>query len=550
VGLRILLERRNGDALESELIYAGRRPSADLAGRAVNVSVLPKGFDTSKFSGTLLRQAAKFERFQPVVDWGGASENGRVFDLQGRAHQSRNGTFAEDSGAVVGTRVLGGLGARAQPTSFAALRVELETISPGEAPVVESRPWLDRVDPAARARKKADWAGAWNDDLRFRIGLIQSWTLWTAPGSCSDAFLLDRLAGILSRKGGLPALLVEQVDRKREVPMGDVAARVEPLPLPLVSLGQNAALLAASTFAGNEGALYPDRPSLFLWKEALLPGEGNEVRWRIGVDLVSTPLGAVAKDPAAAAQARFTYGLLLSEAESALVEGRGRDVFSASAVFRQAREAKIPALVLRGRLEGVSLDARAEALVRRDLEAGRIVVIPREPVLIGGRKTTAWWRVDPATGACLGIGDTGEGQGSSEGVLILEHISIPMVKRCLKFVACLNVGVGVGGASLQSAGRECMVEFMKDYVKETVDAAVNQFIVNPLKEKATEAVKGGVRNVDPRLVDLYEKFEKYKERYDEANGLWGLRERVELLLVLGQEVAEHAAKKSSEFRNR
>ncbi len=554
LSVRLVLERRSGEALETEVLYAGARPTADLSGRAVHVTVAPAGFDAAKFQGPLERQAARFERFQPLVTWGTARENARVFDVQGRAHASKDGRFGEDSGAVVGNRLLGGL-SRKPPASFSALRLEVEAESPGEAPRKVARTLLDRLRPGARASGRPEWDDAWKDDLRFRVALFQAWTIWPATGALNDAFFVDRLAGLLARGGGIPRLLLDQVERRRAVPLAELGERVDPLPLGLIGVVQSALLLSQGELEPGEGLAFAERPSVLFWKEAILPGKKDEATWRGGVDLALAPLGVAAKDPLAAARARMAYGLLLTEGESSLLEGKG-PVASAAACFRKARETNVPLVALRGGAGGAKLEARAEEAVRADLAAGRVVLVTASPVEVAGRPRTAWWRVEPEGGACLGVGDTGEGQAVSEGVLVLDHISIPMVERCMKFVACLNVGVGIGGGSMQEAGRDCMTEFMKDFVKDTLDGAIKQFVPEKFRDPAGHAkkqAKAAAENmmkdvVDPEYWKLYQKAKRCYEAGKKAKDLGGLRKRVELLLKMGNDIAKYAHEKEQEAR--
>ena len=374
--------------------------------------------------------------------------------------------------------------------------------------------------------------------MRFRIALFQSWTFWIGAGPVTDAYVLQRLAGVLVGEGSFPRRILDLRDGKLKGKASELAGQIDALPPGLVDLWKHSMTLAQGEFEPGTGLLYADRPSLLAWKETLRPGGKGELSWRGGVDLLHAPVGAVAKDPAAAARARFTFGLLLSEEESALMHGGSTPVWSAAEVFRKAREAGIPAVVLKGKAEGAVLPEAAAVRVRADLESGHVLVIPREPVEIGGRKSTAWWRIDPATGACLGVGDTGEGQATTEGVLILEKISIPMVKRCMKFVVCLNHGI-ISGKSMQDAGRECMTEFAKDFVKDTAKNGFNQFVKKPINSKLEDSMKG----MSPKALDLWKKANKGYEYYDKAKKghetmtSRSLADRVQLLLGLGIEVA-------------
>lgn len=531
VAIRIVVERLTGGAIEKETAYAGRCPTRDLAGRAVNISVLPAGFDVEKMTQSLDAMAPKFQKFQAVVDWGGGVEQAKVFDGQGRLFESKDGKFGADIGGAVGGRLEGAFGRKPQG-QLAAVRLELETLAPGGAVQTASRVLLDRMKPGSRT----ELADAWKDDRRFRLALLQSWTLWPAIGTVSDAFLFDRLARMLQT---LPSAIFDAGMRPK---VSEIAERLDPLPLGIVQFWQTALQLSQGAFKKGEGSCFPEQASLFVWKEAIVPGEKGGARWRGGVDIVSSPLGCVAKAPADAARARFLYGLLLSEGESALMEKGGLPVFSASTVFRNARQAKTPIVVLKGRVEGVTLDPAAAVLVGEELKAGRAVVVPQEPVEIGGRKATAWWRVDPVTGACLGIGDTGEGQAVSEGVLILENISIPMVKRCMKYVICFNTAI-IGGRSMQDAGGACMTEFMRDHLKETIEGAIDHFVVSPIKDKVTDVAEGSVKDmVDAPLAEKL--YDKAKEAYGETTEIIdGFAGQVLLLLSFGHEIAEHAAQR-------
>jgi hypothetical protein len=530
IGIRIVVERMAGTDLVAETAYAGRRPTRDLAGRAINISVLPAGFDVEKMTQSLDAMAPKFQKFQAVVDWGGSVENARVFDGHGKLYESKDGKFGADFGGAVGGRLEGAFGRKPQ-SLLVAVRLELETTSPGGGVQRASRVLLDRLKPGSKVM-----SDSWTDDRRFRLALLQSWTIWPAIGTVSDAFLFERVARMLT---SLPTFIFD-ADKRPKV--SEVADRLDPLPLGIVQFWQTALQLSQGAFKKGEGSCFPERPSLFVWKEAIVPAEKSGVKWRGGVDLIAAPLGCVAKAPADGARARFLYGMLLSEGESALMEKGGAAVYSASTVFRKAREAKTPIVVLKGKLEGVTLDPAAAVLVGEELKAGRAVVMPKEPVEIGGRKATAWWRVDPATGACLGIGDTGEGQAVSEGVLVLENISIPMVKRCMKFVICFN-GAIVGGRSMQAAGAECMTEFMRDHLKETIEGAIDHFVVSPLKQKVTDTAEGAVKDmVDSDLASKL--YDKAKEAYGETTEIIdGFAGQLVILLSFGHEIAGYAAER-------
>jgi hypothetical protein len=125
-------------------------------------------------------------------------------------------------------------------------------------------------------------------------------------------------------------------------------------------------------------------------------------------------------------------------------------------------------------------------------------------------RALAWWTIDDR-GHVLATSADGRGQAASEGTLVLTGISIPMVKRCMTFVACFNKGVAGGGAMRESAG-ECLAQAIRDYVKDTLDAAIKQFITSPLQSAMEQAASDQFGE----YWELYQKAKEAKERYDQA----------------------------------
>jgi hypothetical protein len=70
---------------------------------------------------------------------------------------------------------------------------------------------------------------------------------------------------------------------------------------------------------------------------------------------------------------------------------------------------------------------------------------------------------------------------ASEGMMVLKHISIPMVKHCMQFVACLNKAVA-GGREMNESAAECLSDSIEDTVKECLDEAIDEFAIDPLGE--------------------------------------------------------------------
>ncbi len=541
--LKLVLERIRGSGVETEILYLGRRNAVDLAGKVVSIDLMPQEFKYEDFADTkpgsfpLLQLCEKFERFQAVINWGETAENSRVFDLKGRVYASKNGLLAE-IGSAPGFAVRSLLSR--SKSELSAIRLEMVVHVPGRKPRTEVRYFLDRLEPGTREKGSPQWDPGWKESTRVKLSLFQHWTLWSGTGPLNDAFLFDRIAKLLADDNGVPATILALADGSFKDEWASLPDRVDPLPLSVIGLTDTALYLAQGAFAPGDGACFIDCPSIVICKDALSFREPEHIGYRRAIDIVSAPLGCIAKDVSKGSRARFLYGLLLSEGESATMASSSPTVCSTSAVFAKARAAGIPLLTI-GRKTAAQVDSLAiskEAKTRISAElAGRsVIVTPARSVRIGGRKVTAWWRIDPVTGACLGIGETGEGQAVSEGLLVLDHISIPMVDRVMKFVVCFNVGIG-SGSSVQEAGSACAEAFMKDYLKQTLLAAAKQFGLNPAKKAAVKEA-GKAISPDSALGKLYEIAQRH---HGDVKQIKGLKGRVKLLLTFGAEIAAAAS---------
>ena len=80
----------------------------------------------------------------------------------------------------------------------------------------------------------------------------------------------------------------------------------------------------------------------------------------------------------------------------------------------------MPTVVLQGSLpDGTYLDPTASALIEEALQAGDAVIVPAQPVDVGGKERLAWWRVDPLTGTTSDMTDDGTGSETVEYTITL-----------------------------------------------------------------------------------------------------------------------------------
>ncbi len=92
-----------------------------------------------------------------------------------------------------------------------------------------------------------------------------------------------------------------------------------------------------------------------------------------------------------------------------------------SEVFEAAADADIPTRVLHGSIpDQLPFGPVANAHLQEAVAAGQVVVIPAEPVMLGGQQRTGWWAIDPTTGAVVDAMDDLSGAEMEEYGYMIE----------------------------------------------------------------------------------------------------------------------------------
>ena len=121
-------------------------------------------------------------------------------------------------------------------------------------------------------------------------------------------------------------------------------------------------------------------------------------------------------------------GILASRVEGeTLARLSGHPAVTTAALMVRALATHTPLKVLSDDGEGVSdvqgLDRFAAEEAQAEMDDGARLIIPAKAVALAGRKRQGWWRLDPATGAMVGVMDDGGHQAMTEYSLPNEYIS-------------------------------------------------------------------------------------------------------------------------------
>jgi hypothetical protein len=298
------------------------------------------------------------------------------------------------------------------------------------------------------------------DDPGSAFGLDALWLEWTltAPDGSRRSqrrYLHGPLGG--GRSAPLPSVLGLLTEHTYVVNTGSLAADYladRYLETAMASTGMFQALARRLLEAGHEelpGQALPESFSAYglfalMDRNPLTPADVVAVRGEpaivgvrsglrdeqtafVGVDVVFNRMRHVAdggrrQDTGAALQ-RGVWETALEWLPNRLrdpQEARRLDVFE---VFTAAAAQDVPLRVLgpsSGVPDAVSADAAERLLLERDLAAGYLAVVPaRRP---DGLARTGWWRVDPESGAALGM--TGDGYGAETLEYVTQLVNIPL----------------------------------------------------------------------------------------------------------------------------
>ncbi len=342
-------------------------------------------------------------RFAPAM----VNANGSI------SPRKATGKFRDSASGAVGG-MLGGLGAdEEEPSILTAEWIEYSIRNPGGEPVTCRHEVFDLLGPAARATASSAAPNPSETGKLTRVlALLEVIEIVPVVCSWSTEFLASLVAGkVLSeREAWLEALRTDDANRR--------AALLGAMPDPAGPVGP------AFAYQVARSALAPEIREVFTnaigvvnyrWR-GTVDAQGTST-YRGLIDVVANPVGVL---PGGTSGSPFAARLRRGVADTAaeyLVAGSPADPSNTTTVFALAAGLGIGSVVIRASandtrtVAGVTADVRAR--IQSDLTTGQVVAVPSRPV--NGR--LGWWRVNPRTGATVGVMDEGFRQGETEKVM-------------------------------------------------------------------------------------------------------------------------------------
>lgn len=476
VGFEVVMRRKLGtNEVEHELVPFWERPAANLDSLPLTFTIASKNLLESAKNPDVTFDADQIhsDLFLPSFSHGPANT---AFDFAGNAvpmdaaASMFAGVFKTASDKLnQAAGALSGLGV-SEPESeepgraaeVAAILSRFTSISPTGEERQYQRTIYDSRFPSLSPGSQSGPATRNQEIYRSMTRLL---TFQVQTGSPSAAQILDsQFEALLQRRPSLEMMLGYQY--KGEEILNTLGGNDVGDQISWTSLTMLGRIFDELPNANQRA--YRDRPNIIAHHRTMPIGN----TMREAVDIVqngrrayTSESDALVADPDALLRAgvweTVTEGVLLPPSSGPSINTA--DVFAAS---REAESnTRVVTAAQKGRIESLDLPTVSAEALERDLAMGYAVVFTADAE--GDESSPfAWWRVDPSTGATLGMSGTGEGKDLTE-YTILQKLVAGVITGILVYIFCdmarrnvfrdttlvnsdciiLGVGTGVGAAS-------------------------------------------------------------------------------------------------------
>ncbi|MBM3284291.1 MAG: hypothetical protein FJY81_00280 [Candidatus Aminicenantes bacterium] len=470
VEVSVIVERWAGDGLsEREVLKHSLRP-AELNEQEVVLSHAPLDWPADLSLkpedgiAPLKKAVLGVHEWLPVIQVGADqiyhasfNENGEIDEQPAITGEAGAPSATDVGGLLGGTDEKASKEAKGRKTPsrengvLTAEWIDYEIAVPGSPPRRIRRESFDLIGPAARAARKAAAAPTSEAD-RLARGLL----------------LLGQTAVLVQKCQPTPEFLAHLSLQPLQTAGDEVLSALEGGTPPEHEEGNRlfASMLPASdtlwkyalsrfTTSPVGQDVYIDTPNVVTFRTApAMDPEGRLVYQEL-VDIVANDVAVRAGVKLGPLAVRLGQGVADTNAERLVLAGSPAvtntlDFFSAAA----AQGLKpILASGVDNSWSQTGWTADAVARVRNDIADHFAVIVPPQPVVVGGLKRTGWWRVDLRTGTCVGVMDTGFHQ--TEYIKLVKYLMGQLLTKpggaVLAHVVTNAPGLGIGDLVLFGA---------------------------------------------------------------------------------------------------
>ncbi len=421
------------------------------------------------------RQLALGQReWLPVVESDGRRIGKVSFNDRGELRDTTQPALApaaEGLGRSIGGLLAGSrrsASADSQPQrTVTAVWIDYALSRPGAASRTIRREIFDLVGPAKRAAGEVQEPPIQESDRLTRsLALLGETQILPMVGNLSEDFVRYlAVANFVTNRDAVVRVYGAASTRDlNELNQG--ALQLHAIPFSLYNLA-----LARRAWSPVRNDVYIDDLNILSSYKRPCLNALQQLRMCEGLDIVANEVAVRLKPGIEPFRVRLAQGVTDTNAEALVVLG-ARTVQNTAEIA--ARTAPTEWMTIR-RMSDVDVlvmsdDARER--MKRTVEDGQLVVVPKRAVSIDGREAVGWWRVDPETGSVLGIGPQGRGQASMEMAFTVAYVT-GWVVGVISFISC----VGLDGTFSNTKGIMCFACAIVDGV--AIGAVVQTLLLAP-----------------------------------------------------------------------
>ncbi|MEE8605816.1 MAG: hypothetical protein V3S65_10590 [Candidatus Aminicenantaceae bacterium] len=419
--IRLIIERlENGGLIEEKVLEHTLRPS-DFIGGTISLRQVPMDLPDleamiqgNSLQKNLIEAVSKQKEWLPILSIGKREikrysilESGSLNRTPGKKPTKKSG------GGLTGGfgNTFGGSSQSKQKedTELTAEWIEYEIQSPGRPVRKIRREIFDLIGPAARKSKKyANMEISEEQRMKRNLLILSQTEILPVVSRFTPEFIQHRSAEyLLSQKQTLHSFM----QNFNGLEPDEILSKTEQFssdPWALYSLA-----LTRTRLSRYVEESFLDSINIFSSVSFLKENEKQELEMHQGIDIVANDIAVFPAEGIDSFAIKLEQGVLDTNVEVKPIMDE-RWIENTAVIFDRAKDQGINWILLKD-VEGsdwdrVHLSPDVKARIEQDISEGFLAFVPEKAVKIDGKQVTGWWRLNPATGGTIGVGETGRGQ--------------------------------------------------------------------------------------------------------------------------------------------
>ena len=422
--IRLIIERlESGGLIEEKVLEHTLRPS-DFIGGTISLHQAPIDLPDFKamiqgnsLQKNLIEAVSKQKEWLPILSIG-KKEIKRYSILESG---SLNRTPGKKPTKKSGGGLTGGVGktsgGSSQPkqkedSELTAEWIEYEIQSPGRPVRKIRREIFDLIGPAARKSKKyADMDISEEQRMKRNLLILSQTEILPVVSRFTPEFIQHLSAEyLLSQK----QTLLSFMQNFNGLEPYEILSRTDQLSSDRWALYSLA--LTRTRLSRYVKESFLDSINIFSSVSFLKENEKQELEMFQGIDIVANDIAVFPAEGIDSFAIKLEQGVLDTNVEVKPMMDE-RWIENTAVIFDRAKDQGIDWILLKdvedSDWDRLHLSPDVKARIEQDISEGFLAFVPEKAVMVDGKPVTGWWRLDPATGGTIGVGETGLGQATT-----------------------------------------------------------------------------------------------------------------------------------------